>query len=73
MLYMIICLVKFSSLNYYIYNNHVFLFYLAKRGINSKDYFILTIQIPIIHRINSIISTNIVNMKCSLSYSTTSM
>ncbi|CAF4856100.1 unnamed protein product, partial [Rotaria socialis] len=31
----------------------------AKRGIDSKDYFILTIQIPLIHRINSIISTNI--------------
>ncbi|CAF3385890.1 unnamed protein product [Rotaria sp. Silwood1] len=45
----------------------------AKRGIDSKDYFILTIQIPFIHRINSIISTNIVNFKCSLSYNTSSM
>ncbi|CAF3303110.1 unnamed protein product [Rotaria socialis] len=43
----------------------------AKRGIDSKDYFILTIQIPLIHRINSIISTNIVNFKCSLSCNAT--
>ncbi|CAF1023589.1 unnamed protein product [Rotaria sordida] len=45
----------------------------AKRGIDNKDYFILTIQIPFIHRINSIISTNIVNLKCSLSYNASSM
>ena len=46
---------------------------LAKRGSNSNDYFILTIQIPLIHRINSIISSNISNLKCSLSYPVGSM
>ncbi len=59
----------------------LFLFYkkinslivLAKRGIDSKDYFILTIQIPVLHHINSIISTNIVNFKCALSYNTSLM
>ncbi|CAF1225096.1 unnamed protein product [Adineta ricciae] len=35
----------------------------AKRGVNSNDYFILTVQIPFIHRINSIISANLVNSK----------
>ena len=38
-------------------------FILAKRGVNSNDYFILTVQIPVIHRINSIISANLVNLK----------
>ncbi|CAF1394173.1 unnamed protein product [Adineta steineri] len=41
----------------------------AKRGSDNKDYFILTIQIPFIHRINKLISTNINNLKYSLSYS----
>ncbi|CAF0939390.1 unnamed protein product [Adineta steineri] len=37
----------------------------AKRGIHNTDYFILTVQIPFLHRINSIISTNLVNLKYS--------
>ncbi|CAF3418742.1 unnamed protein product [Rotaria socialis] len=40
----------------------------VKRGMNNKDYFILTIQIPFLHRINNLILTNISNLKCSLSY-----
>ncbi|UJR10214.1 hypothetical protein I4U23_014427 [Adineta vaga] len=40
----------------------------AKHGINSKDYFILTIQIPFLHRLNQLISTNINDLKCSFSY-----
>ncbi|UJR35806.1 hypothetical protein I4U23_028554 [Adineta vaga] len=45
----------------------------AKRGINSNDYFVLTVQIPLIHRINSIISTNLVNFKYSFSYNSNSI
>ncbi|CAF1547253.1 unnamed protein product [Adineta ricciae] len=41
----------------------------AHRGINSKDYFILTIRIPFVHRLNKLISTYITNLKCSLSHS----
>lgn len=48
-------------------------FFVAKRGIDSKDYFILTIQIPLLHRLNSIISSNIVNFKCSFTYPHSSM
>ncbi|CAF5211422.1 unnamed protein product [Rotaria magnacalcarata] len=40
----------------------------VKRGMNNKDYFILTIQIPFLHRINNLILTNISNLKCSLTY-----
>ncbi|CAF0920277.1 unnamed protein product [Rotaria sordida] len=40
----------------------------VKRGIDNKDYFILTIQIPFLHRINNLISTNISHFKSSLSY-----
>ncbi|CAF0821151.1 unnamed protein product [Rotaria sp. Silwood1] len=40
----------------------------VKRGIDNKDYFILTIQIPFLHRISHLISTNINNFKSSLFY-----
>ncbi|CAF1419463.1 unnamed protein product [Didymodactylos carnosus] len=34
----------------------------AKRGTNNKDYYVLTIQIPIIRRINSIIASSIYHL-----------
>lgn len=38
--------------------------HLAKRGVDNKEYFILTIQIPLLHRINNLISTNISRFQC---------
>lgn len=61
----IIWLVRSSIEHFLVFCNDRLSFRLVKRGINSKDYFLITIQIPFLHRINSILSANILNFKYS--------